>query len=36
MWVCPECGSPKVQEQRWVDVNTGEQYGQCDEQSYWC
>lgn len=36
VWVCPECGGTNVQEQRWVDANTRELFGSCDENSFWC
>ena len=34
-WVCPECGSDRVQARMWVDANTGEHMSE-DEGCYYC
>jgi hypothetical protein len=31
MIVCKECKSIRVQHREWVEINTGEPYGHCDE-----
>ncbi len=41
MIVCRKCKSMKVQSRQWVQINTGEPFGDCDEgeddkKFYWC
>lgn len=36
MWVCEECGSDKVQEQRWVYINTQELDSLVDDTIAYC
>lgn len=34
-WVCPNCGSPNIEEQHWVTVNTRKLTTPIDSE-YWC
>lgn len=36
IYVCPECGSKKIEGQSWTDVNTGEVMGGIDTDDIWC
>jgi hypothetical protein len=38
MWICEKCGSNKVQEKTWVDLNTKEVFGTAaeDADECWC
>jgi hypothetical protein len=35
LWCCPDCGSPKVQVQVWIDANTDDVVSSC-ESYHWC
>tara|TARA_R110001606_G_scaffold45770_4_gene118352 strand:- start:6312 stop:6488 length:177 start_codon:yes stop_codon:yes gene_type:complete len=35
IWICPDCSSPRVEEQCWVTVNTAEPIETIDGE-YWC
>lgn len=33
---CPKCGNIHLQERVWVDINTNEIVGDCEDFEYWC
>ena len=35
-FVCGHCGSDKIQERAWVDINTKEYEGSCDDEEVYC
>ena len=35
-WICKTCGSDKIQIQMWVNPNTREIIGDCEEKECWC
>lgn len=38
IWICEECGSNKVQQMMWVEINTNEvvSEGPGDKEDNWC
>ena len=35
-WVCEDCGCDRVQERAWVNLNTREDQGSCDDDETYC
>lgn len=36
IYVCPDCGSPSIQYEAWVDANTNEVVDAVECADYWC